>query len=294
MTHWKIGNGLMHTGIRIITVLVVLAVGSLSPAWARSGAQVSPTTEWVNFYGVNTTWNGELVPAGTVIAAYDPQGTLCGQFVVHTPGRYGLLACYRDDPNTPEDEGAEPGDSITFTMNGQAAVQLGPDSARWTSNGDLMQVELSAGGAASAPSGTIRGTVFLDADGDGIYDAGEAPIAGVTVTAISNGGFEIPLRSGEDGTFGFVGIHSAHWTLRVTVPEGYAASGPTLYTDIWLGAGNWQVLDKNFGLVSTAPLLLPVAGSESRRLTIALGLLIGGGLLVGGNLSLRRRRQRQG
>jgi hypothetical protein len=54
------------------------------------------------------------------------------------------MAVYGDDPHTPADEGAEPGDHISFTVNGRPALELGPDPAMWTGNGDRWEVNLGA------------------------------------------------------------------------------------------------------------------------------------------------------
>jgi uncharacterized Zn-binding protein involved in type VI secretion len=120
--------------------------GSASRVGATSG--VTPTNEWVNFYSQNTTLNGQPVPAGAVIGAYDPQGVKCGEFAVSDVGWYGVMPVYRDDPDTPGDEGALPGDTISFRINGIPAATLGPDAAIWTGNGDLKQVNLRAPGVS--------------------------------------------------------------------------------------------------------------------------------------------------
>ena len=104
---------------------------------------VTPTTEWVNFRSQNTTVFGSPVPIGAVVRAYDPQDTQCGEFVVNHAGWYGLMPCYADDPMTPGDEGARPGDRIHFTIDGLPAVPMGPDQPIWTTNGGLLVVDLA-------------------------------------------------------------------------------------------------------------------------------------------------------
>jgi hypothetical protein len=41
--------------------------------------------------------------------------------VAHAAGAWGVMHVYGDDPATPEDEGADVGDAITFTINGKPA-----------------------------------------------------------------------------------------------------------------------------------------------------------------------------
>lgn len=133
-------------------IAIMLALLLLVAAPASAQAPI-PTNEWVNFYGLNTTLNGAPVPIGAVITAYDPAGVLCGQFVVHTAGRYGVMPVYRDDPMTTQDEGASPGDTLSFRINGLPATTIGPGSPIWTANGDVIMVDLQVGGAP-APTNT--------------------------------------------------------------------------------------------------------------------------------------------
>ncbi|NLE76481.1 MAG: hypothetical protein GX605_06985, partial [Chloroflexi bacterium] len=106
---------------------------------------------WVNFYGMSSTLNGAPLPIGSVVQAWTG-GTVCGSFVVHTLGWYGLLPCYRAFDGSP---GAQPGDLITFTVNGLPAAALGPDQAFWTQHGDRKQVELQAVGAPPTATATV-------------------------------------------------------------------------------------------------------------------------------------------
>ena len=138
--------------IGLISLLVLALALLYGPTWADG---VTPTNQWVNFFSANTTFLGEPVPVGAVIAAFDPDGVQCGEFTVVEEGKYGLMPCYRDDATTPDvDEGAEPGDVITFTINGLPALPSGPDNPVWTSHGDRWEVDLGVS----------------DSDGDGVFD----------------------------------------------------------------------------------------------------------------------------
>jgi len=137
--------------------------GPDTPTWTVNGdlkqvnlvaSSVKPTNEWVNFYSQNTLANGQPVPVGTLVEAFDPQGTKCGETIVNHVGWYGLLLCYRDDPETPEDEGAEPGDTIAFRVVGSLATASGPDTPEWTSNGDIREVDLVVSFATHTPTPT--------------------------------------------------------------------------------------------------------------------------------------------
>ena len=108
-------------------------------------AQVVHTNEWISFWSDSSyVLNLHPLPAGSVVRAYDPQGVLCGEFTVDSAGRYGLMPVYRDDATTPNiDEGADPGDTIRFTIDGKPAEASGPDVPVWQSNGDVRKVNLA-------------------------------------------------------------------------------------------------------------------------------------------------------
>jgi hypothetical protein len=124
----------------------------LLPGSASLGDGVTPTTEWVNLYSTNSTWQGQALPVGSSIAVFDAQGAQCGEFQVTIDGWYGLMACYRDDPMTTEDEGPVAGDRLIFTIDGEPAVAM-PVSLNgtavspsrqmvWTALGDRWEVDL--------------------------------------------------------------------------------------------------------------------------------------------------------
>ena len=134
--------------------VAVQAAQSLALSPAEGANEPHPTNLWVDFVGMGgSTMYGQPLPVGTVIRAYDPTGVLAGRAEVTLSGWY-LMAVYGDDPLTELDEGAESGDTITFTINGQPAVPLGPDQPLWTASGERVHVELSAP------------TLFGDLDGD--------------------------------------------------------------------------------------------------------------------------------
>jgi len=98
---------------------------------------VTLTNTWTNFYG-DATINSINVEPGDMIAAFDPQGVCCGTFPVTTSGNYGFMPVYGDDTTTSgSDEGAQPGDTITFKIWKASenriylASTLGPDTPTW-------------------------------------------------------------------------------------------------------------------------------------------------------------------
>lgn len=114
--------------------------------------EVAATTAWMNVYSPYSLLDGGPLPAGTLVEAYDPQGVPCGEFVVSRDGKYGLMPIYGDDPSTPADEGALPGDTITFWVNGVQATST-PAKLVWTTYGDVQRADLYAASPAQAQRG---------------------------------------------------------------------------------------------------------------------------------------------
>jgi len=134
-------NALLLQLIVVAPALVVLLAGGIALAFSDRPA---PTPWWTNTYSPDSQCNGQPLPAGSVVRVYDPQGVLCGVSVVKYAGRYGLMPVYADDPTSPEDEGALPGDLLRFTVDGQPA-STSPSVVRWSASGELQRVDLSGG-----------------------------------------------------------------------------------------------------------------------------------------------------
>lgn len=77
----------------------------------------------------------------------------------------------------------------------------------------------------------ILGQVFNDANRNGVFDAGEAPVSGVTVYIDSNknGKLDRNERSTSttpQGAFGFYHLSTGSYTIREVVPSGYTLTTP--------------------------------------------------------------------
>lgn len=146
---------------------------------ALVGAQadgVTPTTEWINLYGMESTWNGEPLPVGATVAVFRPDGVKCGEMVVTVEGWYGLLPCYGEaaEPlrvktrSLSETDAQSANGGLTFTVNGFPAgatpvslngVPVPPSTTvTWTATGDLWQVNLRGASRTQAVGGhTVAG-----------------------------------------------------------------------------------------------------------------------------------------
>jgi hypothetical protein len=179
-------------------LLRVLIAGGMSLLMtASSFGDVHPTNVWVNFYGSASTYNGQPLPVGSVIDAYDAQGTHCGTCTVDSVGRYGFMPVYADDPLSALDEGAsEIEESLSFVVNGRLAAVHGPDTSTWSGNlGENKEVNLSATALISissyslptnkfaSPGDTVRYTVGVQNTGQGIDF--------YTISAASNNGWVV-------------------------------------------------------------------------------------------------------
>jgi hypothetical protein len=119
--------------------LLVLVAGLAAGLTSGALAQISPTPYFTSFADTlrASTYNGQPLPVGSIIQAYDSTGVLCGQdtVILHVPSgnpQFGYFSVYGDDPGTAGvDEGAENGETVFFKINGRdAAVVQGDDT--WT------------------------------------------------------------------------------------------------------------------------------------------------------------------
>lgn len=106
-------------------------------------------------------------------------------------------------------------------------------------------------------SGSIGDFVWLDLDGDGLQENGEAGIEGVRVVLTNAGGDELAsTETGSDGSYLFTGLCAGEYRVVVdesTLPEGVEVSP--------CAAGNDPTIDNN---CSPAPVVLSDNMSERR------------------------------
>jgi len=81
----------------------------------------TPTDKWIDIYCETAMVHGHLVQPNDVVEAFDPDGNLCGRFIVTSAGVYGFMPVYRDDEFSTEDEGCVYGDAVTIKVNQEVA-----------------------------------------------------------------------------------------------------------------------------------------------------------------------------
>ncbi len=156
--------------------------------------------------------------------------------------------------------------TYTLTETQPAGLNSGKNTAGnagGTFAGDVVSgIALPAGTAAIGytfgevtppPTSTVSGVVFLDANGNGTRDAGEAGLGGVTLTLKNSSGATVATTTtAADGTFKFNGVTPGNYQLVETQPAGFGSSTPNALA-ISVPAGG-LVLSQNFGEVA-APVI---------------------------------------
>jgi len=149
---------------------------------ATAFADVTPTPEWISFWSHSTTLNGNPIPIGAIVDAYDEDNIHCGRYIVNkAAGAYGFMCVYQDDPSTSADDGATDGDLIEFRICGVTATVTSAydpywviDSLRLTFEADLdADIEFdftlnSPAGKDGFPNSTVYYTFTVENTGEGI------------------------------------------------------------------------------------------------------------------------------
>ncbi|MGL4461148.1 MAG: SdrD B-like domain-containing protein, partial [Planctomycetia bacterium] len=96
----------------------------------------------------------------------------------------------------------------------------------------------------------VSGSVFSDADRDGVLDAGEAPIPGVVIQLVdANGNVVATTTTNPDGTYTFPNVAPGSYTLVEVQPEGYGEppTGPFAPNQRPITVAGTPVTGQNFG-----------------------------------------------
>jgi hypothetical protein len=200
----------------------------------------TPTTEWVDFYGV-ASLSGFSAPRNASVIAYDPSGVVAGAFSVHTPPYYGFLHVYVDDPNTPGDEGLQDGDEVRFTIDGRLATPS--KSTVWNSGVDAKEVnlEVTMPFVATDEWSDFWGTLTIDGD--------PAPVGTILAAYDPDGVYIGDFILTEAGQYGFL--------------HAYGDDATTPTTDEGAGMGD-ALSFRAFLPLSTVPLTVtPTSGTST-------------------------------
>ncbi len=221
----------------IILSALVLTLAMPAILFAGANDLPYPTDKWVNAYGGDCLLNGEPLPVGALVQAFDNDGVMCGRYVVDSAGTYGLMPVYQDDIYTPSrDEGPEQGEPFTLRVNGIVATQeLGPDTPVWSKNGDPYDVNLSVtqdismqlaspGSQSTSPAQTVVYLFAITNTGSG-YDRYE-------LNATSQHGWSTEIVGGSPSIYA-ENSETINITVRVHVPaDVFASVDDSLYLDV--------------------------------------------------------------
>jgi len=120
---------LIYSGVIRAKATVTTGKSDVAPRAALSNT-------WINLYGSGVKLNGETLPVGTVIEAYDASGTLVGETIVRTAGKFGFMPVYGAETMSGDAVGKSAGSVITLKVDGEIAEQ----AITWTQNGDRIEV----------------------------------------------------------------------------------------------------------------------------------------------------------
>jgi large repetitive protein len=110
------------------------------------------------------------------------------------------------------------------TDNGSAIIAAGTTRPGVDNTYDFGFIKGGGGNTTTttvvANTGSIGNLVFLDANNNGTFDAGDSPVGGATVELIQNGAVIRTAQTGADGLYNFVGLSAGTYAVRVTRPAG--------------------------------------------------------------------------
>lgn len=159
----------------------------------------------------------------------------------------------------------------------------------------------SAAETSDAPlNGSIRGTVYQDANGDGKCGGSDPVAAGVPIRFSSGGNTPIYLQTGSNGTYGLVAVSYATWQVSAEPPAGWVvSSAKTIDVTLVNEDGKKIALGVDFCLAQAgtgggggSTPLLPEAGAPIAP--ALLGAVLGGMLLIAAGVGLEWQRRQRG
>jgi hypothetical protein len=140
----------------------------------------------------------------------------------------------------------------------------------------LASFAVSVGGAGSttAPTGSITGTVFNDANGNGVMDARELPMVGVTVfidlagTGVYVAGDPTSITNAT-GTYSFAGLAAGQYTVLEQDPAGYTSTARSVAV-----AANQAVAGINIADVLGSSVVSGGTGGTGGSTTVPISTLL--------------------
>lgn len=174
---------------------------------------------------------------------------------------YSLTSATQTSPTSPNDTSIDSNATVTSAAVWRAQVPaLSPGSNNHT-------YDIGVTGSVS-----VGNKVFIDANSDGIQDAGESGLAGATLTLTDMNGSSVtdinqqlvqPITTGGTGAYLFENLPIGQYKVNITYPAGY---GPTL-----TGQGTAATDSSSYTATSSA-----FSAPGQSDLTLDFGVIVGG------------------
>jgi prepilin-type N-terminal cleavage/methylation domain-containing protein len=170
------------------------------------------------------------------------------------------------------------GQGSLFTSTGAYTLTcLPPDSLRVTTTNPVSGTIANHGTASYSfglykqAVGHVKGTVYTDANRNGVYDSGETGIANVWVGVTNDGGVTVLGYANTDANGAYDVVvpindppHTTAYTVYVVPPGGYFPTGSTAIGGLWVQSGA-TLTGRNFGMANYQIITL----NASRVLSLA-------------------------
>ena len=145
--------------------------------------------------------------------------------------------------------------TVSFTLKGYygvGTIQFGLKA------GQNIEYANICGPVCTPPAtGSIGDRVWNDTDGDGIQDAGEVGVAGITLVLLNSAGQPIATTTTDAfGNYTFSGLEAGNYSVRITPPANYSLSAKT--------QGGDTNLDSDFDQITYTTGSVTLANGQNR------------------------------
>ncbi|MBT6554475.1 MAG: choice-of-anchor D domain-containing protein [Candidatus Marinimicrobia bacterium] len=243
----------------------IQGTGITTPEMSVSGNSVTITTGDTSPGLTDSTMFGDVdITTGTQLVTYTISNSGNASLTIGTISFSGAQAS-EFSVTTPPAASVTTGNSTTFVVEfDPSSIGLRNATISIANNDpDVSPFVFDLQGNGTSPSdGVIGNLVWLDNDGDGIQDAGEDVMPGITVSLYDSGdNLQGTAVSAADGTYSFGGLASGNYYLSFTgAPVGYSLSP--------LDQGGDDALDSDADPANsgkTATFFLGISGVDNTR-----------------------------
>ncbi len=271
----------------VSVVIPFVAVDNAGKEDATAGSVTLPVTlpaiignrVWKDDNGNGTQDAGEVGIAGVTVTLYNNAGVAVGTTITDTYGNYQFTNIYVPAGGASYSVGFTPPANYTFspqTGGGGAgnAVDSDPNpvtgrTANFTVLPGDTENDIDAGllFTQPAPLASLGDKVWNDIDGDGIQDANEPGMAGITVTLYDVSGNVVGTTiTDATGNYKFSNLAAGSYRVGFTLPAGFVFSGKDL------GANDNTDSDVNTSGANFGKTDLVVLAAGEQKTTVDAGL----------------------